>query len=355
MPPPSFSGVQYLVVTHPRFSEQAAGIASLKEAEGLKTQVVTVDQAYDYFSAGIVEARAIKALVAHARRMSQGRLRYVLLVGDDTFDNHDYVGSGAIAFVPSLVAWDGEFGRIPSENRYADVDDDGAPDLAIGRLPVQTPEEADALVAKIAGQAEGLKALAGRHLFVTDNSSEDDAPFRADADLVAASLPSGTVILPFADATAGADAARQALQDGWSSGAAFTHYFGHGGPTLWADEQVLSVDTAAGIAGGGRPTVLFAWACLSQFYQYFWGPSINEALLLLPSGGTLASFGPAGISSPGSQQPLIEAVYRNLRPGVRLGELLRRSKAEALAANPRSAPNVVEGFNLLGDPALRIP
>jgi hypothetical protein len=113
----------------------------------------------------------------------------VLLVGDDSFDSHDYVGSGAVASVPSLVAWDGEFGRIPSENRYADTDGDGSPDVAIGRLPLQTVEEADVLVAKIAAQADWLAAAAGRHLFVTDNSAEEDALVREDADAVSASLP----------------------------------------------------------------------------------------------------------------------------------------------------------------------
>jgi hypothetical protein len=115
------------------------------------------------------------------------------------------------------------------------------------------------------------------------------------------------------------------------------------------------VDTVASVAGSGKPTVLFAWACLSQFSQNFWGPSINEALLLLPNGGTLASFGPAGISSPGSQLPLVEGVYRNLRPGVRLGDLVRQAKAEAMRSNPESSAKAVEGFNLIGDPALRLP
>ena len=144
--------------------------------------------------------------------------RYVLLVGDDSFDTHDYVGSGGIAFVPSLVAWDGEFGRIPSENRYADTDDDGRPDVAIGRLPVQTLDEADVLVDKIAAQTDTLAAAAGRHLFVTDNSSDEDAPFRDDADAVVATLPAGSVVLPIADATAGADAARQALDGRLAAG-----------------------------------------------------------------------------------------------------------------------------------------
>jgi uncharacterized repeat protein (TIGR01451 family) len=352
---PGFADTQYLIVTHPRFAGQAARIASLKQAEGLRAEVVSVEQAYDHFSAGIVEAAAIRALVAHVHSASQGRLHYVLLVGDDSFDPHDYVGTGAVAFVPSLLAWDGEFGRVPSENRYADTDGDGAPDVAIGRLPVQTAEEADVLVAKIAAQAEGLAAVAGRHLFVTDDSGEEDAPFRADADAVSASLPADSVVLPFADATAGAAVARQALQDGWQQGAALTHYFGHGGTTAWADEQLLSVDTVGSVAGRGRPTVLFAWACLSQFYQNFWGPSINEALLLSPEGGTLASFGPAGISSPASQRPLIEGVYRNLRPGARLGDVVRRAKVEALSSSPGWTAKAVEGFNLIGDPALRLP
>jgi uncharacterized repeat protein (TIGR01451 family) len=351
---PPLDGVQYLVVTHRRFEASARAVADLKEAEGLKAAVVVVDRAYDRFSGGVVEAEAVRALLRHARVASRGRLRFVLLVGDDTFDTHDHAGTGAVAFVPSLVAWDGQFGRVPSENRYADLDGDGAPDLAIGRLPVETVEQAEALVAKIAGQAEALAASAGRHLFVSDDSAEGDAPFRDQAAAVEATLPEASSVLPSADASAGIEAAREALRRGWEVGASVTHYFGHGGTTTWADEQLLSVDTVDAVAGGARPTVLLTWACLSQLYQYLWGPSINEALLLLPQGGAVASFGPAGITSPAAQQPLIDAVYRHLRPGVALGEALRRAKSEALAENPRSA-TVVFGFNLLGDPALRVP
>lgn len=38
---------------------------------------------------------------------------------------------------------------IASDNRYADLDDDGLPDLAVGRLPVDSPEELKRVVAKI--------------------------------------------------------------------------------------------------------------------------------------------------------------------------------------------------------------
>jgi hypothetical protein len=39
--------------------------------------------------------------------------------------------------------------EIASDNWYADLDDDRLPDLAVGRLPVDTPEELERLVAKI--------------------------------------------------------------------------------------------------------------------------------------------------------------------------------------------------------------
>jgi arginase family enzyme len=59
------------------------------------------------------------------------------------------VGLGSESFVPSMFARDASWGLVPSERAYADVDGDGRPDVAIGRLPVHTPAEADAVVDKI--------------------------------------------------------------------------------------------------------------------------------------------------------------------------------------------------------------
>ena len=176
---PSLGGVDYLVVTHPLFREQADRIAAEKTKGGHRAAVVETPSAYDRFSGGFVEARAIQALVRHAARAS-GVLRHVLLVGDDSFDPLDYSGRGVPSFVPSLFARDSGWGLVPSENLYADLDDDGLPDVAIGRLPVRTAVEADAVADKIATQEAALQALAGQ-LAVADNSTETDAPFREDA------------------------------------------------------------------------------------------------------------------------------------------------------------------------------
>jgi hypothetical protein len=101
---------------------------------------------------------------------------------------------GAVSYVPSMLTWDDEFGRVPSENPYADLDGDGRPEVAIGRLPVQTVEQARVVVDKIASQQEVLARAVGRHLFAVDNSGDADLPFREEADAVAASLPAGSAV-----------------------------------------------------------------------------------------------------------------------------------------------------------------
>jgi hypothetical protein len=285
---------------------------------------------------------------------SGGRLRYVLLVGGDTFDGRNFLGTGAVSYVPSLLAWDGAFGRVPSENLYADVNDDGRPDVAIGRLPVQNQAEANAVVAKIAGAAATLGGGPQRHVLAVDNQGPGDVSFRAAAEEVAGRLPAGASLV-WADVGDGVAGARATLLQALRDGAFATHYFGHGGPEVWADEGLLTVDDVASLEGSGHQSIVFAWACEAQWYQNLLGPAINEALVLVPNGGALASFGPAGVSDPNLQRTLRNLLYVYwIKRSLPLGAAIQRAKASALAADPSLKP-IVEGWNLLGDPSLGQP
>jgi hypothetical protein len=341
----------YLVVAPAAFRAAAERLAAAKEAEGLRAKVVDLERAYDHYSAGAPEAQAVRALLAQARR--RGGVRYALLLGDDTFDPKGHLGDAPEVFVPSLLGWDGEFGRVPSENLYADTNGDGRPELAIGRLPARTSEEAQALAEKVSRQAELLAPGGRRVLFAVDRSGAMDSPFRQVAEGVASRHFAGRRI-GFADLAEGVASAREALTDALRGGAGSVHYFGHGGPETWSDAPLLTSADAAGLEGSGAGAVVLSWACESQWYQYHLGPSVNESLLLVRGGGAVAAFGPAGISDPSLQRALYEAVYSRLGQGLSLGEAVRRAKADALKADPRALP-VVAGFNLLGDPALRFP
>jgi hypothetical protein len=348
---PAGAGADYLIVTHAAFAEQARRIAALKEAEGHRTWVVDVENAYDRFSGGVTEPAAVQALI---RQGARAGARSVLLVGDDTFDPRDFSDTGQESYVPSLMGWDGQYGRVPSENRYADVNGDGSPDVAIGRLPVQSSEEADLMVEKIARQAAVLDdaARAGRnHLLVVDNQGPRDPNFANEAARVAALLGAGANT-SWADLSQGVDQARNDLAKGLTAGPLATHYFGHGGEDFWADEHLFDASEAAALPG--PETLLFAWTCVSQNYLFGMGPSVGEAMLLAPTGGALATVGPTGITEAKDQAVLFSRLYPHLLRGVSLGEALRRAKVETLRLDP-DARGVVEGWSLLGDPALTLP
>jgi len=348
---PRLGRAEYLIVTHGDFVAQAEAIAAAKRGEGLSTAVVDVERAYDRFSSGLTEAQAVRELIRRAAR--GGRLRFVLLVGDDTFDYRDDVGMGAVGFVPSLYAWDDVFGLVPSENRYADVDDDERPDVAIGRLPVKTPEEATLLADKISRQTALLAESAGRHVMVVDNQGPRDLSYVDEARSVVAQLPPDSTV-SWSNIAEGVSVARADLVSAWEKGAMLTHYFGHGGPEVWADESLVATWSVPVLTESARPTVLFTWTCQSQWYQYLWSDTVNEALLLAP-GGAVASFGPVGITSPAYQKELYSRVYRPLfEEKLTLGEAILQAKREAAEATPASRV-AVEGFALLGDPALQLP
>jgi uncharacterized repeat protein (TIGR01451 family) len=348
---PSFGGVRYLIVTHPLFRAQADRLAALKTAEGLKAVVVETETAYDRFSSGVEDPQAIAALIRYAAAASS-RLTYAVLFGDDTLDPRNHLGGGGIAYVPSILGPDA-YSLVPNENAYADVDNDGRPDIALGRLPVTTIEEATDVVDKIENQAATLLASRNVHLFVSDAPGAAGADFAQQAEEMAALLPEASTTV-FADAGAGVGPARATLFGSWQQGVTATHYFGHGGPEIWTDHALFSVDDVPALLDHMPPSMLFMWACQSQYFQYYYAPSLGEALFLLPRSGTVSSFGPVGITSTLGQRAIYTNVYKNLyKRGVSIGEMIRQAKLAALDESARNQ-DVVNSFMLFGDPSLTL-
>jgi hypothetical protein len=106
----------------------------------------------------------VAATVRTAHGASGGKLRFVLLLGD--------VDRVPCAYVPVVATakWEKDT-RIATDAPYADVDGDGVPDLAVGRLPADAPAEALAMLARPVALETGREA--------------DDAEWRRRVNIVA--------------------------------------------------------------------------------------------------------------------------------------------------------------------------
>lgn len=349
---PSLSKTDYLIITNGLFAKGAKRIADQKSKEGYQPTIVDVERVYDRYSYGEVEARAIQNFVRDVWSTGKNRLKYLLLIGDDTFDPNNYMGLDQMSFLPSLTAMDQYDSRIPSENLYADMNDDGIPDIAIGRLPVSTAEQMDVVAGKIVDQNSLLAAGQGSQLFTVDNQGANDPSFIDMAEPIAASLPQGTTVT-WADVGLGAAAARSTLLNGLKDGMEAVHYFGHGGYTIWSDDGLLSVSSLDELANSGAGSVIFTWTCNVQYFQYHLGPCINETLLLVPDGGAVATVGPVGVTTTDTQKKLYSQMYLNLSKGMTLGQAIQQAKATSLTSSELARP-AVDGWTLLGDPSLRL-
>ncbi len=90
-----------------------------------------------------------------------GGLKYVLLVGDadPAAETDPAVRARSLpthrAPAKVNVRWGSE-PELATDNWYADLDDDGIPELAVGRLPVDTPQQLSRVVAKILAYEQQL-------------------------------------------------------------------------------------------------------------------------------------------------------------------------------------------------------
>jgi hypothetical protein len=340
--------IDYLIVAHPAFVGSLDALVARKEAQGLRTAVIDLEQVYRRYSAMRREPAAINALV---RELAGTRgVQYLLLVGGDHYDYRDATRSGAISFVPTPYAATSEIVRYaPADSLYGDLDGDQVPELAVGRLPVRTPAELAVALAKL----EAWSTRSGpRHVLLAAGGSDGGGSgFKGLSDEFAALLPgSYTPSRAYVD-DLGAGAARSALLGSFGSGPDLVSFVGHSAPAQWTFDPILAANDAAALGNTGRASLVLQWGCWNA---YFVSPSANSlahAFLLSGDRGAVSVFGSTSLTAIASHAALGRAVMPRLTAGSTLGAAVIAAK-RALALEGNSTRDVVIGTTILGDPAL---
>ncbi|MEM1057193.1 MAG: type IX secretion system sortase PorU [Bacteroidota bacterium] len=385
----------YIVITPEVLAPAAERLAAHREADGLETLVVTVDQITNEFGGGIPDMRAIRDFMKflYDRADTEARLpQHLLLFGDGHYDYRG-IKNGPPSLVPTYqtdeMLWRER--SYTSDDYFALLDDDEGAwvwsgsastssfervDLGVGRLPITTLEEAETMVDKIIGyeNTETFGDWRSRFTFLADdqypNSFDNDLHVQ-NADAVAVRIPDSTgvivqkIYMPSYPEVTGAtgrrrpgatEASRRAIEEGtlvWN-------YMGHGGPEGLADEQLFTASVVDGLSNAEKLPIFVTATCSFGKYDQVDSQSLAEETLLREGGGAVAMFTTVRVVvtfisteslNLGLNIQLTRAMLERDAEGRprRLGDILADAKNTDVGAELNNRK-----FNLLGDPAMRI-
>lgn len=310
-----------VIVTARAFTSAAETLAAKRNAEGVVTKVVDVQDLYDEFGYGERGPDALREFFSRTRSWKRAP-KYAILLGDASFDPRNYMGLGAYDYVPTkLVAT--KYLKTASDDALADFDGSGIPSIAIGRLPARTLAEAEAMVAKIVAHAASS----------TNVVAVADTDFGAAAAALNALVPASftrKVLPPNAEAF----------------DSLVLTYVGHGSTDLW-NAGFFSGSNAAALHNTQRPFVA-AMTCLNGFYHDVFQVSLAESLMLNPNGGAVAVWASSALTDAPPQLDMAAELYRRLFTGTRAGDAILAAKAATQDKDVRRS------WIFFGDPSMKL-
>jgi Peptidase family C25 len=334
----------YVVITRGDLAASLASLVNYRRGQGYNVVVVDVEDVFDEFSYGNRSTQAVRDFLAFTKANWGTAPRFVLLAGDGTYDYKNYLGLGDNDVVPSKLV-DTTFMETASDDYYVDFNDDGLPDMAIGRLPVRNATEAARMAAKII--AYDGQSVANSVLLISD--SNDGYDFSGGNNSLRPLIPGGVSVSEITRGSADDATVHAQVVAALNSGQKVVNYSGHGSINLWRG-NLLTNDDAKSLTNGQNFELFVVMNCLNA---YFIDPSLDslgERLLRAESGGACAVWASSGQCEPAEQTALNQEFYRQLfgGSGLTVGEAAARAKAAV------SNPDIRRTWTLLGDPAMRL-
>ncbi len=283
-------GADLVIITHGAFLETLSPLKAFRESQGWTVALIDVEDLYDEFSFGVKTPQALKDFLKRTRFFWRKAPGFVMLVGDATYDPRNHLGLGSYDFVPTRLI-DTAYLETASDDWFVDFDDNTLPEMAVGRLPVRTPQEATQVISKIIDyeqSAEGSREV----LLVADINDVFDFEAAA-AGLESLLPPQLTVQELFRGRFEDDDQVHTALLQGIDSGALLVNYVGHGSVGVWRGGYFETND--AELLTNGRQLPFFvAMTCLNGFFTDLNSDSLAEALSKAEEGwrgGRMGLFG----------------------------------------------------------------
>ena len=377
-----------IIPTNQQVLSQAERIKAWHEQQdGLRVRIVPADELYNEFSSGTPDATAYRRYLKmlYDRAATDVDIPgYLLLFGDGAWDNRmnssDWAGYDPDDF---LLCYESEnsFSHVNcyvSDDFFCLLDDEeqiqqisgnsltyqGKPDMAVGRFPARTAEEAQVLADKTLDYAANKYAGSWQNVIcmMGDDGNENTHMATADkvANLVEDTYPGYDIKKIYWDAYQRTSSSTgysypdvtRLIKQQMTSGALMMNYCGHGAAYALSHELVMKLADFQSATSNYLPL----WVTASCDIMPFDGQeeNIGETAMLNTRGGSVAFFGTTRtVYATYNEQMNLSFTKYVLSPGYTIGEAVRQAKCDLVSEGRDATPNKLQ-YTLLGDPALRL-
>lgn len=359
------SGADLIILGDQALLEASDELAIRRQSQGLSVRQITLKQVYGEFSHGRVSASGIREFIQYAKDNWSPAPKYLLILGDATYDPKDLFFFATQALMPMPVVG-GYFFDFGSDNWFVSKELAGdLPRLAVGRIPTSNAESVRQYVQKIIDyeNGDGAPGAGLKNYFVMADSDQDNEGFEAKAQSLAAHSRLRDIAMSAHVYTraSGTDATMHSqIISAFNQGPLMINYIGHGAEDRWADSDVFINSDVDSLTNSKWP-IVSALNCLNA---YFYDPdesfiSLGEKLILKPQAGAIAFIGSTGMTTPEAQMIFANQFYSQFATLVentassRLGDVFMSAKIQ-MGDNAFSR-DVQNSFILLGDPSMPLP
>ena len=337
------NGADLVVITYRDFVRSVLPLVALRQSQGYQVSVVDVESIYDQFSYGVHSPQAVKDFLNWTHTHWSKQPQYVLLGGSGTMDPRNYTGLGFMDFVPTKLI-DTLSMETASDDWFVDFNNDGQPQMAIGRLPVRSASEMTTVVNKIIAYEQSASPEA----VVLVSDLNDGVNFNANNNQIKSIVSSQIATVDIVRGQTNKDA-RTDLMDQLTQGQRIFNYAGHGSVNLWRG-NLLTDDDVQKLANTKTSPLVVTMTCLNGYFQDPHLASLGESLVRVNNGGAVSVWASSGMTDAGNQPALNQAFFRQLfgNQNLTIGQAIKAAKSST------DDNDVRRTWVLFGDPTMRI-
>jgi len=376
----------YIIISPDLFYDSAIRLLDHRNKQGWKGVVIRLENIYDAYSGGKQSIYAIRQFLKDiftTYNKNTSDLFNVLLFGDTSYDYKGIITSSQYkCFIPSFESEIGYFDQgysFVSDDFYSTLFQGNKFEIGVGRLPITSVSDAEAVVTKLIDYDE--KSVFGDWrntvTFVADDgltSDTDDGDLHTsnaetvgNAPFVPKSIIKNKIYLINYQTEISSDGRRKPdvtrdLISTMNAGTVIVNYSGHGNSKVWTHERVLEISTfLPKLSNYSNLPFIITATCDFGRLDDDDSQSAAELFVLKPDGGSIGMFTTTRLVSTsrditGTYNLAINyALFRYLFNKNTSGENLSAGEIYKLTKNRiASSDNNVQKFALLADPAMRL-